>query len=317
MRAGFARRALAVVVAIPLVLAACSGDRPTVSTSNSAAPITEGSGEAPKAVVSSTGIVLPVLSSDGSSYVVSTPCGRDAELAWGQPLRDITVVLDPGHGGVSEPGAKSGELTESAINLLVAQRTAALLEAEGVSVAMTRTSDYRIPITSRVAIIEALAPQAYISIHHNSSPVEPSDSPGSEVYAQSGSDESRRLAGLIYKKVFDSLSGFDAVKWISAREPGVITVLDEDGQDAYGIVRGPSSPGVLAELAYLSNPSEAEFIATEEYQDVVSAALAGSILDFISNSNARGGGFVDKPREFRVDNSTGGSQDCQDPDLGL
>lgn len=298
-----------------LLFAACSADRPELQSPVSTAPTTpvEPSGT-PTVVISPTGVVVPVLSADGASYVVSTPCGNDASLSGGQPLRNIQVVIDPGHGG-DERGATQGDLTEAAVNLAVAQQTSALLETQGITTALTRTSDYRIPITSRVAIIEALKPRAYISIHHNSANVEPSETPGTEVYPQSGSDDSRRLGGLIYQEVVDSLTGFDAISWISASEPGVISVLDEDGEDAYGIVRGPSVPGVLAELAYLSNPSEADFIASEEYQSVVSTALAEALAAFVSNPNARGSGFVDDARSFAVDNSTGGVEDCVDPDL--
>ncbi len=301
---------------LSMAIAGCSNSEPAATTVEPA-PVEDSElalVDPPRAVTTPTGVVVPVLSANGSSYVVSTPCGRDTTLVWGQPLRDIQVVLDPGHGG-SEDGAIGGSLTEATVNFEVAQLTASLLTAKGISVALTRTSDYRIPVTSRVAVIEALRPQAYVSIHHNSSPVDPSDEPGSEVYVQRSSAESARLGGLIHDRVVQVLSSFEGVTWISARNAGVLSVVNEDGEDAYGIVRGPSSPGVLAELAYLSNPSEAELIGTEEYQLAVSEAMADAIINFLTEPDAEGTELSSDEREFPVDNSTGGSQNCEDPEL--
>ena len=73
-------------------------------------------GDAPPALVTATGILVPVVGRSDEGYLVRTPCGNDVELLWGQPVGPVDVVLDPGHGG-DEQGAigPSGE-TEAEVN---------------------------------------------------------------------------------------------------------------------------------------------------------------------------------------------------------
>jgi len=56
----------------------------------------------------------------------------------------ITVLINPGHGG-SRTGAVSDGVVESLVNLDIGLRLRRLLEAAGVTVVMTRTTDVHVP----------------------------------------------------------------------------------------------------------------------------------------------------------------------------
>jgi N-acetylmuramoyl-L-alanine amidase len=280
-----------------------------------ALPSLEALGDAPPVLVSPAGVLVPVLERTESGYLVQTPCGNEAELLWGQPVREAEVVLDAGHGGDEQGAIGPNGGTEAELNLDVAQRTAALLDGRGITVALVRTGDYRVPIGVRAAIADQLQAGAFVSIHHNSpTPDNPSDIPGSEVYTQAGSDESRRLGGLVYEEVVTALSSFD-VAWAARTDAGVLTVLNDAGEDAYGINRHPLAPTVLAELAYLSNPNEAAVLATPEYRQVAATALASAIVRFVETADP-GSGFVAEPRLSNPSAGTGGGSGCIDPPLG-
>ena len=272
-------------------------------------------GDLPAVLLTSTGVVVPVLGSAADGYLVQTPCGNEAELLWGQPLRAAQVVVDAGHGG-DEQGTigLSGE-TEAELNLDIARRTAAVLDGQGVSVALTRTSDYRIPISFRAAIADRLGAAVFVSIHHNApTPTPgPTNGPGTEVFVQSSSDASRRLGGLVYQEVVGALSVFDA-DWASRTDAGVLTVLNESGEDAYGINRHALTTAVLVELAYLSNPTEATLLGTVEYRQSAAEALARAIIRYLDTDD-EGTGFVAEPRLFTPSGATGGSEGCVDPPL--
>jgi len=270
-------------------------------------------GDTPPVLMSPAGIVLAVVGIDDGGYVVQTPCGEQAVMAWGQPISHAEVVLDPGHGG-DERGAigPDGE-TEAELNLDIARRAATKLQNSGVTVVLTRTGDYRIPIRARAAIADRLGASAFVSIHHNSPSVSPSDTPGTEVYVQVGSDTSRRLGGLVYEEVISHISVFD-VEWTSAAETGVLTVLNPSGENAYGINRHPETPAILAELAYISNPAEATLLATDEYRDSAANALSRGIVRFLESDDP-GSGFVEQPRLFTPSGATGGVAGCVDPIL--
>lgn len=62
----------------------------------------------------------------------------------------MTVLLDAGHGG-SDPGAVGGGINEKAVNLPIALKTRALLQAKGATVVMYRTDDVYLSIYNRVA----------------------------------------------------------------------------------------------------------------------------------------------------------------------
>ena len=287
---------------------------PPGDTATSPLPGADALGPAPPVLISPTGVVVPVLERTAAGYRVRTPCGNEADLVWGQPVRSADVVLDAGHGG-DERGAigPSGE-TEAELNLDIARRAAASLDSQGVTAVLTRTGDYRIPISNRAAIADQLSAQVFVSIHHNSPTPDPSAGPGTEVYVQVGSEASRRLGGLVHEEVTGALSSFD-VAWSARTDAGVLTVVNGDGENAYGINRYPTTPSVLAELAYLSNPSEAAVLATTEYRQAAADALARAIVRYLRTADP-GSGFVETPRLFNPSDTTGGTDGCVDPALG-
>src|SRR5690606_18848766 len=148
----------------------------------------------------------------------TSPCGNEVTVV-GQPLTGATIVLDPGHGG-DEPGAVGPTgLQEKDVNLAVAREAKAILEAQGATVVLTRTGDYRITLASRGAIAQALPPIAFVSIHHNADPDELRDTPGSETYFQIASPESKRLAGLLHEELVAALSAYD-ITWAADLDAG-------------------------------------------------------------------------------------------------
>lgn len=266
-----------------------------------------------RAILSSTGVLSPVIGQTPTRYQVITPCGNEAFVTWGFPVEAVQVVLDPGHGG-SESGADDApDLLESDLNLQIARRSAARLLEQGITVAVTRTDDYRIPIKQRAEIADQLEAEVFVSIHHNTPASKSSPTPGTEVYVQSTSEDSARLGGLVYEEVFEALSQFD-VEWVSRDDAGVLKVVNSDGEDAYGIVRRPEVTSALVEFAYLGNPKEVELLATDEYVSAASLALADGIERYLTTSDP-GSGFIDTPRIFDPSGLTGGADDCIDPRL--
>ena len=278
-------------------------------------PTLEALGPLPPALITATGVVVPVVGSDGDGYLVTTPCGNEASIKWGQPLGPVDVVIDAGHGGDERGAIGPSNETEAELNLDVSRRLATALEREGISVALTRTGDYRIPISLRAAIADQLEAQLFVSVHHNSpTPTPgPTNGPVTEVYTQTASAESKRLGGLIYEETIRTLNQFDA-DWASRDNAGVMTVVNESGEDAYGINRYPQATSVLAELAYISNPSEALVLGTNEYRQAAAEALAVAIVRYIDTEDP-GSGYIDQPRLAQLSGSTGGNDGCTDPVL--
>ncbi|MGH1489967.1 MAG: N-acetylmuramoyl-L-alanine amidase family protein [Acidimicrobiales bacterium] len=153
------------------------------------------------AIVTSSGVVLPVIEEHGDGWLVSTPCQNTRLITDGQPLGRAHVVLDPGHGG-AEPGAvgQTG-LTEKDLNLLVANLAAQKLEAAGATVVLARTADYTITAASRGRIAAAIAPALFVSIHHNGGAPAGGERPGTIVFTKTGSAASERFGGLFNEQL--------------------------------------------------------------------------------------------------------------------
>jgi N-acetylmuramoyl-L-alanine amidase len=79
------------------------------------------------------------------------------------------VCLDPGHGG-SDPGAERGPLVEKELNLDIAQRLAAKLDAAVYNVKLTRTDNATsLGNSARAEICNSFGAHVVLSIHLNAS----------------------------------------------------------------------------------------------------------------------------------------------------
>lgn len=268
-----------------------------------------------RALTTPSGVVVPVLGGAEGAWSVRTPCGRVATVATGAPHSGAHVVLDAGHGGV-EPGAVGpGGLQEKVLNLAVTERAARLLREAGLSVLLTRTGDYRVPLSTRAEIATALAPRAFVSIHFNAAPDGDWPRPGAETYFQVSSPESKRLAGLIWEEVVSALERFD-VAWVADTDAGAKYRLNSRGGDYYGIIRRPAGvTSVLAELGFVSNPAEEALFSSEEGQEAAAAGVARGVLRHLRGDQPRPEAFTEPyPRESPA-GSGGGADRCEDPPL--
>jgi N-acetylmuramoyl-L-alanine amidase len=336
VRHRFVAAALAVAAVLQLAAVvsyrvARPASRPAITASDAPTPLASGSWQADivsgdelvsvhdapegvQAALSPRGVLVPVIGRENGTWKVSTPCGREAFLAHATPIRRASVVIDPGHGGY-DPGATGPNgLTESRLNLAVSQHAKAALERAGYSVVLTRSAEHGMSLSNRRNIAVALQPQAFVSVHHNAAATVRSDTPGSEMYHQVGSAESKRLAGLIYEEIVAALSAY-SVQWVTSGA-GVTWRTRANGEDWYAMVRlPPTVPAALAELAFLSNRAEADLLADPEVQRVEGEAVARGIVRFLMSADP-GSGFVPggqmppRPRTGR-----GGDDVCDDPPL--
>jgi len=266
------------------------------------------------ALETTTGHIVAVSDVVDDGWSVVTPCGEAQVVTSGRPIGAQLVVIDPGHGG-DEPGAVGeGGLREADLNLAVARVVAERLAADGVSAILTRSSDIRLTLASRAAIARSVGARAFVSIHHNAAPDGPSGKPGTEVWYQHDDPESRRLSGIIYEDVVAALSDYDA-EWVADSDAGAKVRLNSRGTDYYGILRESSgTPAALAELAFLSNPSEEQLLSTLAVQRAEGQAVAEAIERYLVTAD-QGSGFVDAYERVTPAGSGGGTKGCVDPAL--
>jgi N-acetylmuramoyl-L-alanine amidase len=267
----------------------------------------------PKVVVSPSGVILPVTGYENGGVRVLTPCENAAVLDQGTPVRGSTVVLDAGHGGTEAGAIGPNHLAEKTVNLAVVRETRAALQQAGVSVILTRAADYTMTLTARAAVVTALHPAVFVSVHHNADPDGPHDGPGTETYYQIRSAASKRLAGLVYEEVTRALAQYQ-VPWVGDTDAGAKYRLGSSGGDYYAVLRQTAGvPSALAELAFISNPAEADLLARPDVDNVEGQAVARGILRYLHTSDPGSGYTTPYPRTTPA--GGGGKAGCVDPAL--
>ncbi len=173
------------------------------------------------------------------------------------------VVIDPGHGG-RDPGAIGiGGLRETNVALPVSLQVATLLQQQGVTVVMTRTSEQTVELESRVQIAERANADIFVSIHANAISMSRPDVNGIETYY--ASDQGLPLARAIQNSLLQAVGGPDR---------GV-------RQARFYVIRRTSMPAVLVETGFVTGARDAPLLRDPAYQQRLAQAIARGILQYI------------------------------------
>jgi len=179
----------------------------------------------------------------------------------GSPL----VVLDPGHGG-DHNGAEYGGVKEKDLNLAIASKTASLLEAEGVTVRMTRSIDQSVDLYARSGLANTLGADLFVSVHCNAS-VEHDDALGVYTCAYSQGTEGWQLAQILRETMLDATGAAD---------------FGMEERPNLAVLRTAQVPAALVECGFMSTPSELALLTQPEYQDKLARGIADGILACLS-----------------------------------
>lgn len=185
------------------------------------------------------------------------------------PLRGITIMIDPGHGGDSlgAVGPLGEEFAEKDINLKCSIKLKNELEVMGAEVLMTRTEDNAVSLDERLKMSKAAKPNLFISIHANSmeSNVDISKVAGFSIFYRDA------YAYKISKEIHDSI-----VKDLGRNDKGI-------HKQKFYVFRGTWSPSVLLESGFVPNPIEFDWLTDEEAQDILVKNYAEAILKYYTD----------------------------------
>ncbi len=221
----------------------------------------------------------------------------DRSLTRALGLKIGKIVIDAGHGGHDTGTIGPNGLLEKDLVLDVARRLGRLLQGRlGAEVIYTRRDDTFIPLETRTAIANREQADLFISIHANSS--RDSDARGVETYYLNftSSPEALEVAArenAVSEKSVHELQ--DLVKKIALKEK-----IDESREFAgdvqeslYGglalsnagirnrgikkapfiVLIGANMPSILAEISFVSNPTDERKLETSEQRQRIADAL--------------------------------------------
>ena len=186
------------------------------------------------------------------------------------------IMIDSGHGGIDPGVVGIGGLQEKEVNLEIARYLEKELKKEGYEVLLTREADMGLydedsrnkkvqDMQNRCAMIHEKKPLLTVSIHQNS--YEDQEVCGPQVFYYTHSVKGATLAKCIQEELNQQLQ---------IENPRV-----EKANSTYYLLK--RSEGILniVETGFLTNPREAELLATKEYQQKCAKAICQGILKFL------------------------------------
>ena len=220
-------------------------------------------------------------------------------------LRIGKIVIDPGHGGHDTGTIGPDGLLEKELVLDVSRRLGKLLAARlGAEVAFTRRDDTFIPLETRTSIANQEQADLFVSVHANSS--RDPDARGVETYylnftsspealevaarENAASDKSiHELQDLVKKialkeKIEESREFASDVQGalhsgLAARNPGERNRGVKKAP--FVVLIGANMPSILAEISFLSNPTDERRLRTPEYRQRIAESLYRGIARYV------------------------------------
>ncbi len=193
-------------------------------------------------------------------------------LGYGDKLNNdgvFVVCIDPGHGGNDVGCVGLDNSYEKDDTLKLAEYLAYSLEAEGVKVIRTRSTDVWVTLEDRPAYANEHKADLLISLHRNIYSEDQTVS-GFEAWINSkDSANSEELAGLI-------MNGLEGVG--ISKNRGVKKGSQASATENYAVNAGSVMPSVLLEMGFMSSPTDNQLYKTN--LKLYAKAIAQAIIQW-------------------------------------
>ena len=188
----------------------------------------------------------------------------EAKFERDRPLKDVEILLDPGHGG-KEKGSKGATgYPEKKINLLIAKLVKQELKDLGATVYLTREEDKDVTLQERMAMINKIKPDLAISIHYNALPDSGDAENTQGISTFWYNTQAHAPAMFLHNYLIEELDRPDAgTFW-----------------NNLALTRPHTAPAILLELGFMINPDEFEWITDEREQEKLAKTLAEGIKEW-------------------------------------
>jgi len=197
-------------------------------------------------------------------------------------LNGAVIYLDPGHGG-SDGGAPlaASHATlkhEKQVNLLIAMKLKAKLEAKGATVHITRTGDSGYSLLQRTNNTRQANPDLFISLHCDSS--DKASPMGTTAFYYRA--YSQPLAKAVQGRVAEAWKNQIYTK---SNYSDYLTLQSKVNRGAYfypfEVTRIEECPAILVEYGFGSNLTECRALQKDQNQDILAQATVTGIEDYL------------------------------------
>jgi N-acetylmuramoyl-L-alanine amidase len=203
------------------------------------------------------------------------------------------VVIDIGHGGSDLGTVGCNKVCEKDIVLDVGLTVAQLLEQRGIQVKMTRIDDIFVPLDVRTTFANGCSAHALVSIHANSGKKE---ARGIETFCMHSSlfSHTTSVPEVSYSSIAQPLLHHvhnlsnNLAQAVHTNTLDMLRMLYTEGicdrhvkHSVSQVLLGSAMPSTLIEIGFLSNPQEADRLATAHYRTAVAHGICNGIIEFL------------------------------------
>lgn len=181
------------------------------------------------------------------------------------PLKDIKIMIDPGHGGCELGAVGPTRVKESDINLNVAKKLKTLLEEQGAIVCMTREDNSYVDLYDRIKMAKEQPPVFLISLHANALP-------------DGGNPELKHGTSVFYyypqaKKFAETMQSC-MLKKMGTKNDGIY-------KRSFVLTRNSSSLSLLIEMAYMVHPKEYTLLLNDNFRQVIAESIKDGLEQYL------------------------------------
>ncbi len=261
-------------------------------------------------------VAVEVRLADAAPEAFAAMAARADPAAWADPPATalppppargdgpVTVVLDPGHGGL-DPGAEAEGLTEADLMLTFARELKEALLRDGTfRVVLTRDDDRFVPLETRISTARAAAADAFVSLHADA--LAEGEATGATIYtlADTATDAAAQALAERHDRD-DLLAGVD----LTGADDQLATVLMDMARtettprtdrlaaalaDAirgaglrmhrhpvqsagFSVLKSPDIPSVLVEVGFMSSAADLGRLRDPAWRAGMAAAIAAGL----------------------------------------
>ena len=227
---------------------------------------------APKLDANGNPVKTPERTYEKLPYAKDEPRPRPA----GREPDEVTVVIDPGHGGPMDTGAVSPHgYFEKEANLLLAREVQLALTNMGYRVVMTRTNDCALVLSERPREACRIGADAFVSIHHNATACNKDPRTVRYTAVYKWNDIGAKLAAAIAKRTGAALKD-------DIPNNGVMHAN-------FAVTRNPEVPSCLVETDFITTPQGEEAIWNHIRRRKIAEAIAAGVADWHRGKDAAAG----------------------------
>ncbi len=222
-------------------------------------------------------LILPLLFLLFCAFAVkleknSLPGHRNASA--NLPLKSITVVIDPGHGGI-DPGTHNADLKEKDLALEIARKIKQLSPAYNINVLMTREEDdlpggkttIQEGLRYRTDFANGHKADLFISIHLNAT-LPDDTTQGVQVWFSPQNTSLQKSLSLGSAMIEEMKKIYPTDDKLKHREEGIF------------VLRNSNMPAILMECGNMDNVQDLAFVTKPQNQETIARSILQGILRY-------------------------------------